>query len=266
MGGAEGQGAVALPIALSEEALLGSEKGSDGAGGGVPIDAFDVIAALNAQLIESKAMLGGQQGQLNKAEREIRKYRTDMAELHEQQTYLYSSHVREVKARQKERIAAENRADAAERQHAEDVVRIESWQAMADALEATGDINGDERQRRTAEMGRRLTSLREREMELARTSHIQMAELSELRSERMGMQAELRQAQVESAAEVARLERSKRELSSRLERALEQLDGSVGCVAGVARRGRGEAARSGCDSTAQPCPGHTLPTATANRE
>ena len=132
-------------------------------------------------------MLAGQQSQLVKAEREVRKYRTEMADLHEQQTYLYASYLREARTLQRELVTAEKRAAAAERQHQEDVVRIESWATMADALETTGGINGEEGQRKVAMMGRRLTSLRVREMELARQSTIQHAELKDLRASRASL-------------------------------------------------------------------------------
>ena len=59
---------------------------------------------------------------------------------------------------------AERRAHKAEDQHAEDLVRIESWSTMADAL-AT---NGDETQSRVAQAWQRVTGLRVREMTLAR--------------------------------------------------------------------------------------------------
>ena len=213
--GVGGEGSVALPEAFSEEGLQTGEAGA------VVVDPYDLVAALNAQLIESKALLAGQQSQLVKAEREVRKYRTEMADLHEQQTYLYASYLREARTLQRELVTAEKRAAAAERQHQEDVVRIESWATMADALETTGGINGEEGQRKVAMMGRRLTSLRVREMELARQSTIQHAELKDLRASRASLQAEFRQQQVEAAAELARLERSRRELTSRLELANE---------------------------------------------
>ena len=72
----------------------------------------------------------------------------------------------------------------------------------ADALESTGGVNGEEGQRKVAMMGRRLTSLRVREMELARQATIQAAELKDLRMERGSLQSELREAQVEAAAEL----------------------------------------------------------------
>ena len=131
-------------------------------------------------------MLAGAQSQLSKADREVKKYRSEMGDLHEQQTFLYASHVREVRALQHELKAAAQRAEAAEKAHAEDEVQIESWATMADALQSTGD----EQQRKVAEMGRRLTKLRVREMELARQASVQRLELRDLRGARSTLQAE----------------------------------------------------------------------------
>lgn len=74
-------------------------------------------------------------------------------------------------------------------------------------------------------MGRRLTALRVREMELARQCTVQQSELHELRLYRIDLQEEAHQAQVEAAAEIARLERDRRELMGRYEQAEAALDG-----------------------------------------
>ena len=215
-----GEGAVVLPAAFAEEGVDGDD--ADGR-----VDPYDLVAALNAQLIECKAMLAGQGSQLIKAEREVRKYKGEMGGMHEQQTYLYASHVREVRTLQKELTSAAKRALAAEKQHQEDVVRIESWATMADALETTGGVTSEEGQRKVAMMGRRLTALRVREMELARQATIQDAELRDLRMERGTLQKELANQQVETAAELARLERSCRELSTRCDSLAEELEGTA---------------------------------------
>ena len=73
-------------------------------------------------------------------------------------------------------------------------------------------------------MGRRLTALRVREMELARQCTVQQSELHELRLNRIDLQEEAHQAQVEAAAEYARLERDRRELVGRYEQAEAALD------------------------------------------
>ena len=89
---------------------------------------------------------------------------------------------------------------------------------MADALESTGD----EAQHRVALMGRRLTSLRVKEIELNRTAAAQQTELRGLRAERHELRTELLQSRVEAAAEQARLERSQRELRWQLDRTQEE--------------------------------------------
>ena len=104
----------------------------------------------------------------------MRKYKGEMADLAEQQTYLYATHVREVALLQKELNSLERRASNAERQHAEDAVRIESWSTMADALELAGGVgggaaDGEAVQKKVGMMGRRLTALRVRQMDLAPT-------------------------------------------------------------------------------------------------
>ena len=73
-------------------------------------------------------------------------------------------------------------------------------------------------------MGRRLTALRVREMELARQCTVQQSELHELRLNRIDLQEEAHQAQVEAAAEYARLERDRRELVGRYEQAVVRLE------------------------------------------
>ena len=80
------EGAVILPEAFSEEGLSG-----EGGEGAERVDPYDLIAALNAQLIEAKAMLSGQQSQLVKAEREVKKYRGEMGDMHEQQVHQSAS-------------------------------------------------------------------------------------------------------------------------------------------------------------------------------
>lgn len=82
-----------------------------------------------------------------------------------------------------------------EARHAEDAVKTESWSTMADALES----NGDEGQRKLAMMGRRLTTLRVREMHLARQVASQEGELKGLRAERAERQKEVRDAPADAA-------------------------------------------------------------------
>ena len=82
-----------------------------------------------------------------------------------------------------------------EARHAEDAVKTESWSTMADALES----NGDEGQRKLAMMGRRLTTLRVREMHLARQVASQEGELKGLRAERAERNKEAREAAVRSS-------------------------------------------------------------------
>ena len=113
-----GEGSVTLPGAFEGGAAEGA------------VDPYDLVAALNAQVIEAKAMLAGQQAQLVRADREMQKYRSEMGDLHEQQTYLYACHVREVRTLHSQLKGAEKRAASAEQLHAEDAIKIESWCAL----------------------------------------------------------------------------------------------------------------------------------------
>jgi hypothetical protein len=63
-----------------------------------------------------------------------------MNDLQVQHTYLYATHWREVRMLQAELHKAEKAVATWEAQHSEDVVKIESWLTMADALESTGDV------------------------------------------------------------------------------------------------------------------------------
>ena len=104
------------------------------------VEPYDLIAALNAQLLEAKLMHEGQQARLARADSEVRKYKEQMNDLQVQHTYLYATHWREVRMLQAELHKAEQAVAIWEAQHSEDVVKIESWLAMADALESTGDV------------------------------------------------------------------------------------------------------------------------------
>ena len=84
-------------------------------------------------------------------QRELAAYAATFDKLQEQQQALYQQHVREIRELQGRLRVAEERAGGLEAQRAEDVVRIESWGTMAEALEA----GGDEQQRQVATMGRR---------------------------------------------------------------------------------------------------------------
>lgn len=187
-----------------------------GAGSVEETDHHDILAVCNAQLLEAKAMLAQQEAQLSKADREVHAYERSFRDLHEQQTLLYQAHVRETRSLSRQLSAAEVRASRAESQHAEDVVRIQSWQVMADALESTGGASSEEAVRKVAMMGRRLTSLRVREMALARQVTVQAVELTGLRTERASLEAEARSTVVESAAALARAEREKCSLENRV--------------------------------------------------
>ena len=115
--GGAAEGSVVIPEAFEAGAAQGD------------VDPYDLIAALNAQVIESMAMLAGQQAQLVKADRETQKYKNEMGDLHDQQTYLYACHVREVRTLQLQLKGSEKRALTAEQRHAEDAIKIESWYA-----------------------------------------------------------------------------------------------------------------------------------------
>ena len=94
---------------------------------------------------------------------------------------------------------------------------------MADALESSGD----ELQRKLAMLGRRLTTLRVREMQISRQVTAQDAELKGLRGERAERHKETREAAVDAAAQLQRAERSKRLLEARLTEATRKLVASV---------------------------------------
>ena len=128
-------------------------------------------------------------------QRELASYAATFDKLQEQQQALYQQHVREIRELQGRLRVAEERAGGLEAQRAEDVVRIESWGTMAEALEA----GGDEQQRQVATMGRRLTTLRVKEIQLSRQVSSQQSELKGLRAERGANQSEAR-AQVTGAA------------------------------------------------------------------
>ena len=123
-------GSVMLPDAFSE-GTFASE---------LEVEPYDLIAALNAQLLEAKLMHEGQQARLARADSEVRKYKEQMNNIQVQHTYLYATHWREVRMLQAELHKAEQAVAIWEAQHSEDVVKIESWLAMADALESTGDV------------------------------------------------------------------------------------------------------------------------------
>ena len=132
---------------------------------------------------------------------------------------LYQKHVREARQLTRDLRRAESRAQKAEAQHADDLVRIESWNTMAAALE-TG---GDEQQRKVAIMGRRLTQLRVRELTLSRQGAAQLAELTGLRSSWVARENDARASAVESSAALARSEREKRAVEGRLAVAMRKL-------------------------------------------
>ena len=121
-------------------------------------------------------------------QRELASYAATFDKLQEQQQALYQQHVREIRELQGRLRVAEERAGGLEAQRAEDVVRIESWGTMAEALEA----GGDEQQRQVATMGRRLTTLRVKEIQLSRQVSSQQSELKGLRAERGANQSEAR--------------------------------------------------------------------------
>ena len=112
---------VELPSALAESEL----------------DEGLLLAGMNAQLLEASAALGQRQEECDKMGREVQVYYSTFERMHEQQSVLYQNHVREVRKLSATLAAAEKRAEKAEAQHAEDLVRIESWATMADALEAS---------------------------------------------------------------------------------------------------------------------------------
>ena len=127
--------------------------------------------------------------------RELASYGASFERMHQQQAALYQQHVREVRRLQAALQVAEGKASGLEARHAEDAVKTESWSTMADALES----NGDEGQRKLAMMGRRLTTLRVREMHLARQVASQEGELKGLRAERAERQKEVRDAPADAA-------------------------------------------------------------------
>eukprot|EP00962_Isochrysis_galbana_P036810 scaffold12798_cov67-Isochrysis_galbana.AAC.1 len=131
--------------------------------------------------------------------REARGYSSSFHRIHQQQSVLYASHVRQVKSLSSQLLKAEARAAKAEARASEDRVRIDSWSAMAAALETSGEGA----QAAVAGLGRRLTALRVKELTLSRTAAAQAAELDGLRRGRRALADEARAAAVEAAARAA---------------------------------------------------------------
>ncbi|XP_033101363.1 centrosomal protein of 290 kDa-like isoform X2 [Anneissia japonica] len=128
------------------------------------VTSADVIGSLNEQLIQAMQELGNKEELLEKFEGSIEVYKRKFAVMRHQQGLIYDDYAKEKKEWEGEREKWRDEKKKWQDQQSEDSVRIREYNRLLDTLQQ----DGNEQQRRLADMSRKMTVLRVNEKALTR--------------------------------------------------------------------------------------------------